>query len=165
MKFPIFATFMVLALSAPLTASANERTGVLQAISNLFKAMETRDLELTRSVMMPAGELMSGDDQMSVDAQGTEFAEYMKDLDEGDELLQERLIKPEVMVSGNIAVVWSDYQFFVDGKLSHCGVDNFSLMKVQGEWRLMYATFTFEQSARCSTMAGKNWINGHYILN
>lgn len=166
MKLPVYICLLLLFIAVPPNVSADERADVLQAISTLFGAMELRDVELSKSVMMPAGEYMNGDNLSGVQTRGTEFADYLKGLSEGDELLQERLIKPSVMVSGNIASIWSDYQFYIDGKLSHCGVDNFSLVKVKGSWRVVYSTFTVERSARCETLSDKNeWINGLYILN
>lgn len=46
--------------------------------------------------------------------------------------LQERYWNPTVLVRGPIAVVWSPYEFKIDGETSHCGVDVFDFVKVDG---------------------------------
>ena len=44
----------------------------------------------------------------------------------------------EVKVDGPLAMVWAPYNFFFKGKFSHCGVDCFSLVRINGEWKIQY---------------------------
>ncbi|MBK9064929.1 MAG: hypothetical protein IPL89_17350 [Acidobacteria bacterium] len=48
-----------------------------------------------------------------------------------------------------IAVVWAPYEFWIDGKTSHCGIDVFDFVKVDGAWRVANAMWTVEPNA-CS---------------
>jgi len=43
-----------------------------------------------------------------------------------------------------LAVVWTPYEFWLDGKRSHCGIDTFNLVKVDGNWRVANAMWTIE---------------------
>jgi hypothetical protein len=60
---------------------------------------------------------------------------------------RERYWSPTVMVRGAIAVVWAPYEFWIDGKTSHCGVDLFNLVKVDGVWLVSNAMWTVEPDA------------------
>jgi len=46
-----------------------------------------------------------------------------------------------------IAVVWAPYEFWQDGKTSHCGVDVFDLVRIDGEWRVSNSMWTVEPDA------------------
>jgi hypothetical protein len=58
--------------------------------------------------------------------------------------LRERYWSPTVLIRESIAVVWAPYEFWEDGKTSHCGVDVFDLIRVKGEWRIANSMWTVE---------------------
>ena len=60
---------------------------------------------------------------------------------------RERYWDPTVLVRGSIAVVWTPYQLWADGKTSHCGIDVFDLLKEQGVWKIANAMWTVEPEA------------------
>jgi hypothetical protein len=61
--------------------------------------------------------------------------------------LRERYWSPTVLIRGPIAVVWAPYEFWRDGKTSHCGVDVFDLVRIDGEWRVSNSMWTVEPDA------------------
>ena len=61
----------------------------------------------------------------------------------------ERGFHPEVRVSGPLAMVWLPYDFYRDGKWSHCGVDVFTLLKSEGSWRIATLVWSVEQPPAC----------------
>jgi hypothetical protein len=65
------------------------------------------------------------------------------------ERFTERAFRPEVHISGPLAVVWTPYDFYDDGKWSHCGVDTFTLLKVAEHWRIATLSFSMEQPPAC----------------
>ena len=60
---------------------------------------------------------------------------------------RERYWNPTVLVRGSIAVVWAPYEFWRDGKTTHCGIDVFDLVKQDGVWRVANIMFTVEPDA------------------
>ncbi|HEY3349283.1 MAG TPA: hypothetical protein VGM13_05865 [Thermoanaerobaculia bacterium] len=64
---------------------------------------------------------------------------------------RERYWSPTVLIRGGIAVVWAPYEFWIDGKTSHCGIDVFDFVKVDGAWRVANAMWTVEPGA-CSEL-------------
>ncbi len=61
--------------------------------------------------------------------------------------VRERYWDPVVHVRGGIAVVWTPYEFWRDGRTSHCGVDVFELVREQGTWRIGHVMYTVEPDA------------------
>jgi hypothetical protein len=47
-----------------------------------------------------------------------------------------------VHVRGGLAIVWTSYELWRDGKTSHCGVDVFEMVKEQGTWKIGNAMWT-----------------------
>ncbi len=62
----------------------------------------------------------------------------------------ERGYHPTVMVSGPVAMVWLPYDFYQDGKWSHCGVDVFTLLKTEVGWRIATVVWSADQPPVCS---------------
>lgn len=60
---------------------------------------------------------------------------------------RERYWSPTVMIRGSIAVVWAPYEFWIDGKTSHCGIDVFDFVKIEGRWRVANSMWSVEPNA------------------
>lgn len=60
---------------------------------------------------------------------------------------RERYWSPTVLIRGGIAVVWAPYEYWIDGETSHCGVDVFNFVKIDGAWRVSNSMWTVEPNA------------------
>ncbi len=65
-----------------------------------------------------------------------QFASSISKFQKGD--LEERITFDSVKIDGSLASVWTPYQFFFQGKFSHCGVNNFVLVKQNAVWKIQY---------------------------
>ena len=52
--------------------------------------------------------------------------------------LDERIIDYQIKVDGTMASPWTPYQFYVNDKFSHCGVNSFQLVKMADGWKIVY---------------------------
>ncbi len=50
----------------------------------------------------------------------------------------EKLIDYKVEVDGNLAHVWTPYEFYVNDKLSHIGANAFTLYNDNGKWQIIH---------------------------
>jgi len=64
----------------------------------------------------------------------------------------ERYWNPTILVRRDIAHFWAPYSFDVDGKRSHCGVDSFSLARIEGKWILTNNAWTVEPPENCAAL-------------
>ncbi len=60
---------------------------------------------------------------------------------------KEVMYKPDVEVSGDWAMVWGRYVFFANGKLSHCGINQFNLVRTGAGWKIANGASTIDPTA------------------
>ena len=49
----------------------------------------------------------------------------------------ERLLSYDINIDDDMAVVWTPYSFYLNDTFSHCGVNVFTLVKLNGVWKIM----------------------------
>ncbi len=62
------------------------------------------------------------------------------------DMADERIVFETIRIDGNMANVWTPYNFYYKGKFSHCGVNNFVLVKMDNEWKIQYLIDTRRKS-------------------
>jgi len=50
----------------------------------------------------------------------------------------EKLIDYKIEIDGNLAHVWTPYEFYVNDKLSHIGANAFTLYNDNGKWQIIH---------------------------
>lgn len=61
----------------------------------------------------------------------------------------ERGFAPSALVSGRLAMVWVPYDLYLDGQWSHCGVDLFTMLRLESGWRIATMAWSVEQPPAC----------------
>lgn len=51
---------------------------------------------------------------------------------------EEKILSYKVQIDGTMAHVWTPYEFYVNDKLSHSGVNSFQLFKENDVWKVVY---------------------------
>lgn len=51
---------------------------------------------------------------------------------------EEKILSFKVQIDGSMAHVWTPYEFYVNNKLSHSGVNSFQLYKENDGWKVVY---------------------------
>lgn len=51
---------------------------------------------------------------------------------------QEKILSYSIQIDGIMAHVWTPYEFYLDDKLSHTGVNTFTLFKEKDSWKIIY---------------------------
>lgn len=52
--------------------------------------------------------------------------------------IEEKILNYKIEIDGNLAHVWIPYEFYVNGNISHKGVNSFTLFKENTEWQIIY---------------------------
>ncbi len=143
--------FLLFLAAAPAAAQDPPRDPehgpVLAAVEALFAAMLAHDAAAIAAIVEPQGLVTA----VTSDAGGDtmvntrSWADFAAGLAQGHSI-RERMFAPEVRVRGDLAMVWARYDLFIDGNFSHCGTDLFELVRRQGRWRLLHASFTRERA-------------------
>ena len=59
-----------------------------------------------------------------------------------DVVVEEKILSYNIQVDGTMAHVWTPYEFYMNGKLSHYGVNAFTLFKENEKWKIIYVIDT-----------------------
>ena len=123
-----------------------DEAAVLAVVDQFMMAISTNDLELMASVQLPDGVTYRARpaEGGGVEVIGTPNSYWVQPERADGRARIERYWSPTVLVRGHIAVVWTPYEFWLDGKRSHCGIDTFDLVKMDGRWRIANAMWTVE---------------------
>ncbi|NNF04007.1 MAG: hypothetical protein HKN17_06035 [Rhodothermales bacterium] len=148
--FSIPALLIIMAAVPVKSASAQDMDApsqaVLDTVQRFFDALESKDGDALRSVLTTQGithALRIRGDSVVVVARPHDAA--VASITGSDASLMERMFDPVVHVDDHLAVVWTPYDFHVNGTFSHCGTDIFSLIRVRDAWKIASITYTVEQ--------------------
>ncbi|MEE4350112.1 MAG: SMP-30/gluconolactonase/LRE family protein [Pacificimonas sp.] len=122
-----------------------EERAALQAANRFLATLSSKNKEDYAASTVPEGR--GTGTEITADGRHTVFSYTFEELvgflpTAVPDQAVERLVDPMVRVDGDIAMVWGDYVFTVDGELSHCGTDHFDLLRQDGEWRVFNLTWT-----------------------
>jgi hypothetical protein len=122
-------------------AAQTAEDSVKATVNRLFEGMKNADAAMLRSAFADSAILQTiartkeGQDVIR-SASLNEFADFVGKQEKGaaDEQIQFETIK----IDGPLAMVWTPYKFYYKGKLSHCGVNSFQLVRMNGAWKIQY---------------------------
>lgn len=138
-----FALFLGISISS-FSQTTSEEQAVKTTIENFFKGFHKGDtllLKKTISKDLIAQTTFTTSKGEKV-LRGTpnvfktlmNFAKNVKATDNYDE----KILSYKILVDGNLASVWTPYEFYNKGKFSHCGVNSFQLFNNNGNWEIIY---------------------------
>ena len=125
--------------------AATERDAVLATVQKFFDTMTSKDVVEARRVLMADGRFVSVRDDRPEPRPST-IQSYLDGLAARKQDYRERMWEPDVRIHGAIATVWTRYDFWVDGKFSHCGIDAFDLVKTPEGWKIAGGVYTVERT-------------------
>jgi hypothetical protein len=136
-KLVAFVLCLALVYNAPAQTAEDS---VKAAVNSLFTAMKNADSAGIIRSFTSGGLLQSvneKDGKTSIaDEKVVDFAHIIAGLKKGDG--DERITFDVVKIDGPLAIVWTPYQFYYKGAFSHCGVDSYQLVRINGEWKIQY---------------------------
>lgn len=136
-----FLFISLLFISSTISAQNNqEKPAIKQVIQNMFFAMQTGDTALFRSCFAPTvvfQTIVTKDNLTKVKTE--DFEAFLTSLTQYPKgALDERIKFKSVQEDGALAIAWTPYQFYYQGKFSHQGVNSFQLVKLGDTWKIQY---------------------------
>lgn len=120
-------------------------TAIKKTIEDFFTAFHAKDtvgLKKTFAKEMVLHSIAEKPDGGKLSVESTpEFLKSMASIP-ADMKFEERLLSWKIDQDGNMAHVWTPYEFYINGKLSHKGVNSFSLFKDKDGWKILYCVDT-----------------------
>jgi len=142
-------------------AAAPDRVAILKTIDRFFEAFLDADEAALLAVTRPDAFILS----TNPEAEGTpvrrsDFSRVIDDIRAGTfPRVEEPYWSPIVLQRKNLALVWAPYEAWINEKLSHCGVDLFTLTREGDGWLIESIQYTREPPA-CEEL----WPEGRSLL-
>jgi hypothetical protein len=147
MRSPLIAV-LALALASPALAAPDpQETAVVAAVQRFFDAMAAHDGAALSQAALPGSVFTAIRPAAAGATKVTRITleDFTKNLRPG---LSERMWSPRVSLRGAmLATLSAPYEFQLDGKTTHCGIDVFELAKIEGQWKIASISWTAEPDA------------------
>lgn len=146
MKRLLFVVLLSISVTANLFAQTDDKQNAWAVVEKMFAEMANHNptaiAELfTKEASLAA--IIKTKDGKSVVRYFTGEA-FSKNFAEKKNEIKEDMYERKVEVDGDFAQVWGRYVFFVDNKVSHCGVNAFHLVKTDSGWKIANASSTID---------------------
>lgn len=146
MKRTIKLLLVVAVFSLSIYAQkADDKAAALAVVNKLFDEMAAANAAGILSTGTPENQLVAvrkmKDGKPRVDVIGGEaFTKFFTK----PGAIKEVMYDPKVETNGDWAMVWGRYVFFVGGKVSHCGINQFNLVRTDAGWKIANGASTID---------------------
>lgn len=125
-----------------ITAQENEQLAIQRTIEHFFKGFHEQDSIKIRQTTSNYISLQTIETDSADNAvlETEVFEDFLKSILSIPKTVQfqEKLLSFTIQVDGSMAHVWTPYEFWINEKFSHCGVNSFQLIKEKGHWKIIY---------------------------
>jgi hypothetical protein len=140
MKYFFILLTMLFFIGGPVAAQTAEDS-VKATINKMFAGMKNADGSLLKasfsdSVIFQSIARNKEGNIIIRNESAADFISSISKLAPGD--ADERITFETIKVDGPLAIAWTPYQFYYKGQFSHCGVNSFQLVRMNGEWKIQY---------------------------
>ena len=137
----------------PLLGQTDDAKAAVRVVEQMFEALKAGDTAGMRAVMHPAARVIqTGTREGAPFARVNTLDDFLKAIGGAGRKLEERIYNPEVRIDDNLATVWVQYDFLVNGQISHCGVDSYQLVRTGEGWRVLHVVDT-QRREGCAEIA------------
>ena len=139
LKIQISLTLILISL---ISHAQTAEDSVKAVVNNLFTAMKSADTVLLKSTLADGAifqtigrDRTTGKVKINTDpVQG--FVDFIGKSTPGD--ADERITFGAVHIDADLASVWTPYNFYFKKGFSHCGVNSFQVVRINGIWKIQY---------------------------
>ena len=137
-----FIFYLTVLISTTIFGQETIEQEAEQTVKTFFEGFHKGDTALMKSVMMDKVLMQTvyktkeGMDVLVTEESGKLFKAVVDRTE--DQKWEEKILEYKVQVDGNMANVWTPYEFWFNGNFSHCGVNSFQLFHDNGTWKIIY---------------------------
>ena len=119
-----------------------EEDRIKEVISLFFKGLQNGDTltikqTISTNLLIQTASINKNGKSMLVTEDVSEFLNLVSSK-KPEDIWEEKLVSYYIQIDGIMANVWTPYEFWLDGKFLHCGVNSFQLFKDSGTWKIIY---------------------------
>lgn len=146
---------LLAALSFVVVTSAQSTKAEVKGVVDLFfQGLNSKDTAVLKSTMAGEVRLETVVEKKEVQIRETKLDDFLKGIEEAKDIdFEEKILDYQIQHDGPMAVAWTSYDFFREGKLSHCGVNVITLLKSADGWKI-YRIIDTRRKSDCREQAG-----------
>ena len=149
-------------------SGSGDKNDIRAVAADFFLAMETRDVELASSTVISEGSFVSVRPGFEGrDVRSFTNSDWLERLDEQEREIKERFLgSPFIIVEKDVAVLFGDYEFEIDGSVSHTGIDIFNFVRTDEGWKIAGGVYSVEPSGQAPMVTCPSWVFdpiGHHV--
>jgi len=138
----IFTLILVVFSSVVKAQISSEEKEIKSVIATFFKGLHTGDSTLIKKTIHTTIKIQS----TVTNKEGVQLlkTQTKKELltaiarKKPSDVYLEKLGSFTIKIDGNLASVWIPYEFYFNGKFSHCGANSFQLFHNNGKWEIIF---------------------------
>lgn len=147
-KTTLMAALIFVAALSVHAQKVDDKAAALAVVNRLFTEMAAANPAGILALHTPTSDLAAvfrqRDGKMRFESiDGKKFSEMFTDK---TKVMKEEMYDPKIEVSGDWAMVWGRYVFFVGDTLSHCGINQFNLVRIDGAWKIANGASTIDRN-------------------
>jgi hypothetical protein len=138
-------TILTLAV-APAASSAQDEASALAAVEQIFAGMRTANPDMVRAVFSSEARfavLDSSEGPAEVRSQTVDG--WIGAIGDSAGSWDEQVYDLDVKVNGEMASVWAPYTFYLNGEISHCGINSIEMLFDAEGWKVTQLSDTRRQ--------------------
>ncbi|MEW5675484.1 nuclear transport factor 2 family protein [Flavobacterium enshiense] len=128
-----------------------QKTEVEHAVKTFFEGFHAKDTLKIKSVCHEAMILQSIIEGQKgtklVDEKTSEFYKSFSTFPK-EMKFEEKILSYNIQIDGKMAHAWTPYEFYINGKLSHSGVNAFTFFKENDVWKIIHLVDTRRKSVK-----------------
>jgi len=119
-----------------------EELAIKKVIATFFKGLHQGDSTLMQTTLHKDIKIQT----TSINKEGTSILKNESRLKlltsvankKPEHVYLEKLLAYQINVDTSLASVWTPYEFYFNGKFSHCGANSFQLFKEDNQWKIIF---------------------------
>jgi Putative lumazine-binding len=146
MKRLLFS-FIFLGFFQTSFAQSEDERAIKNVIVQLFVSMQKHDSTMIRACFHPSARMQvitknrkTGLVEITTQKTIDNFVKSIGSLPTSSQI-EERALNSEIRIDGQLATSWTNYEFYRNGKISHCGIDAFQFYKSLEGWKILTLTY------------------------
>ena len=143
--------FIFFGISQTTLAQSEDEKAIKNLITNLFESMQKHDSTMIRACFHPSARMQvmaenrkTGIVEITTQQTIDNFVKSIGSLPASSQI-EEKALKSEISIDGQLATAWTKYEFYRNEKISHCGIDAFQFYKTLEGWKILTLTYNIKK--------------------
>lgn len=143
--------FIFFGISQTTYAQSEDERAIKNLIGKLFESMQKNDSTMIRACFHPSARMQviaenrkTGMVEITTQKTIDNFVKSIGSLPASSQI-EEKALNSEIRIDGQLATAWTKYEFYRNGKISHCGIDAFQFYKTLEGWKILTLTYNIKK--------------------